>query len=433
MPMIDGAAEHRREMGQDHIEVDGEGRLVLPSNVISHLGIGPGTRVRLERDVQGLRLRPPSSPAKLYVEPTNRCNLGCRTCIRNTWDEPMGTMAANTFDRILEGLKAFSPVPKVVFGGFGEPLFHTDIVDMVARTKATGAVVELVTNGTLLTKETSRGLVSAGLDMLWLSLDGATPESYGDIRLGAQLSAVIENAERFREVVMTEGDVSEHCCELVPEAATEIGIAFVAMRRNIADLPAVVDIGKKLDARRFLVTNVLPYSRDMVQEALYYRTLAASHYRELRLPDIDVDENSLGPILRATSAVNGNLRHGDFAASRGRCPFIDSGAGVVGWDGRFSPCLPLLYSHAAYLGYLSYDKRFSRSWAVGNVGISFLPDLWSNGRHLAFRERVEAFEFPPCTSCGSCDLFESNEEDCFGNEFPTCGGCLWAQGVLRCP
>ncbi len=26
-----------------------------------------------------------------------------------------------------------------------------------------------------------------------------------------------------------------------------------------------------------------------------------------------------------------------------------------------------------------------------------------------------------------------NEEDCFGNTFPTCGGCLWAQGVIRCP
>jgi hypothetical protein len=30
-------------------------------------------------------------------------------------------------------------------------------------------------------------------------------------------------------------------------------------------------------------------------------------------------------------------------------------------------------------------------------------------------------------------MSEANEEDCFGNGFPTCGGCLWAQGVLQCP
>jgi MoaA/NifB/PqqE/SkfB family radical SAM enzyme len=27
---------------------------------------------------------------KVYVEPTNRCNLICVTCIRNSWDEPFG-------------------------------------------------------------------------------------------------------------------------------------------------------------------------------------------------------------------------------------------------------------------------------------------------------------------------------------------------------
>jgi hypothetical protein len=28
---------------------------------------------------------------------------------------------------------------------------------------------------------------------------------------------------------------------------------------------------------------------------------------------------------------------------------------------------------------------------------------------------------------------ERYEEDCYGNTFPACGGCLWAQGVIQCP
>ena len=35
--------------------------------------------------------------------------------------------------------------------------------------------------------------------------------------------------------------------------------------------------------------------------------------------------------------------------------------------------------------------------------------------------------------CGWYDFSLANEEDCFGNAFPTCGGCLWSQGVIRCP
>jgi hypothetical protein len=30
-------------------------------------------------------------------------------------------------------------------------------------------------------------------------------------------------------------------------------------------------------------------------------------------------------------------------------------------------------------------------------------------------------------------MAEKNEEDCFANSFPTCGGCLWAQGVIQYP
>ena len=33
----------------------------------------------------------------------------------------------------------------------------------------------------------------------------------------------------------------------------------------------------------------------------------------------------------------------------------------------------------------------------------------------------------------SCDMFGENKEDCIGNTHPTCGGCLWAEGVLSCP
>ena len=137
--------------------------------------------------------------AKVYVEPTNLCNLECRTCIRNVWDEPLGRMTRETFARIVEGLRAFSPTPTVFFGGFGEPLAHPDIVEMVAQAKALGAPVELITNGTLLTEDLSRQLIEAGLDVLWVSLDGATPESYADVRLGAALPQVLENLAGFRD------------------------------------------------------------------------------------------------------------------------------------------------------------------------------------------------------------------------------------------
>ena len=106
-------------------EVDGEGRIILAPEVLKRYGMEPGTRFFLEERSDALILRRPAmNLSKIYIEPTNACNLQCRTCMRNSWHESPGWMSEGTFDRVLEGLKTFSPVPSVFFGGYGEPLFH---------------------------------------------------------------------------------------------------------------------------------------------------------------------------------------------------------------------------------------------------------------------------------------------------------------------
>jgi len=409
-----------------HLEAGG--RLVLSPELLSRYGVKAGTRVLVDEDANGLKLVCPTRLAKLYVEPTNECNLHCRTCLRNTWQEPMGKMSEVIFDRVIEGLRDFSPPPAVFFGGLGEPLHHPRIVDMVAQAKELGAHVELITNGTLLTSDLSRRLLTAGVDVLWVSIDGAKPESYADIRLGAEFPQVVENITEFCRIIRTDGCVSG-CC-FVPTFVAELGIVFVAMKRNMDDLPAVLSLGRKLGARRFVVTNVLPYAEEMRREILYASVFARNGYPSLSLPRIEESEITRDPLCRAMDSLNLTLAMGNPRVAVDRCPFIESGTGAVSWDGNLSPCLPLLHSHVSFS--IPRD-RASRRWAIGNLTERSLAELWYTPEHVAFRERVQVFDFSPCTICGGCDLADNNEEDCFGNVFPTCGGCLWAQGVIQCP
>src|SRR5574340_321417 len=131
-------------------EVDQQGRLVLPPELVSQYGLTPGARLRIEPDSNSLRLhRSVQHLAKVYIEPTNRCNLTCRTCMRNTWDEPLGTMSAPVFDRIIAGIGSLDVKPSVMFAGIGEPLSHPRLLDMVAQVHTLGCTVELTTNGTM--------------------------------------------------------------------------------------------------------------------------------------------------------------------------------------------------------------------------------------------------------------------------------------------
>ena len=408
-------------------EVDEQGRLIFPPEMAAQFGLQPGVKFRLENGGNRLQMhRPVTQLTKVYIEPTDQCNIACRTCIRNGWDESLGRMTEETFERILDGVQKLSPMPTIFFGGLGEPLFHKQTVAWIARAKAIGAQVELITNGTMLTEKRSRQIIEAGLDVIWVSIDGATPESYADVRLGAQLPKVLKNLSLFRK--MRPGGHYPR---------PEIGIAFVAMARNIDDLPEVLRIGRSLGAKYFSVSNVLPYTANMQSEMLYTRTLrdvtymSSPTHAKLSLPRMDINEKTREAFLQALrSGYNVNFAGNSLGGATDVCNFIESGTMSIGWDGGVSPCWPLMHTHTSYL---HGKPHLSRRHVVGNVNEQSLPDIWLDDEYLAYRQKVQSFGFAPCTFCGGCEMSEANEEDCFGNEFPACGGCLWAQGVIQCP
>jgi MoaA/NifB/PqqE/SkfB family radical SAM enzyme len=409
-------------------EVDEEGRLLLPAALRAQYGLEPGARLRLDEGSNHLRLhRPVTQLTKIYVEPTVRCNLSCRTCIRHNWqEEDGGTMSDDTFAAILASASRLSPLPTFFFGGLGEPLFHTRTIGWIRQVKALGARAELITNGTMLGERRARQLIASGLDLLWVSIDGATPESYADIRLGAELPQVLANLRLFRK--LRRG--SHH-------PRPEIGVAFVAMRRNIDDLPEVLHMARNLGAKHFSVSNVLAYTEEMQAEMLYAHTvrnvayMSSPWHAQLSLPRLDIDETTRDALFRAfDSDYNVTFAGNSLAGANDVCSFIESGTISIGWDGSVSPCLPLLHTHITYL---HGKERVNRRHILGNVNEHDLLDLWYDPEYVAYRQRVQSFAFAPCTFCGGCEMSEANEDDCFGNEFPACGGCLWAQGVIQCP
>ena len=172
--------------------------------------------------------------------------------------------------------------------------------------------------------------------MLWVSLDGATPETYADVRLGAELPTIIKNLERF---------VKMRAAGHYP--SPEIGIAFVAMKRNISDLPNVIKIGKSLRAKYFSVSNLQPATEDMQADRLYNRTtrdiayLQAPHLPSLSLPKMDFDESTKGALFEvfnsglniSYAAITGEAQM-MFATSWRTVPCLSRGRGMSVRAGR---------------------------------------------------------------------------------------------------
>lgn len=394
--------------------------VALPPQAARRLGLSKGAqldvvvrrgRVEILPDIHSL--------SRVYIEPTSRCNLACRTCIQRTWDEPQGDMSPAVFDKLVQDLRGFPHLESVMLGGFGEPTAHPDIVRMVAALKKTGALVEMVSNGTLLDDKMAGGLIGAGLDRLWISFDGADEPTFERNRQGARFKAVVENIKRLRGKI-------------------ELGIAFVVTRSNFSDLGNLGWLAKKTGAVFVSVSNVIPYAPYMESQMVCSLAMRLGSMSQARggaavdLPRLDLNDTTRDALWRL---AGGNESVSVMGAPIGtpvdECRFIRERCSFVRWDGAVAPCMALLHSHV--LHFLGVERR-NKSYSFGNIAARKFSDIWNAPDYASFREKVVKFDFSPCHSCGGCSFSGDNKEDCGGNVHPaTCGGCLWAQGVIQCP
>ena len=414
------------------IEIDQKGNLLLPNRIKEQFGIVPGNKLILEESEDHIHLsRSTNSLNRVYVEITNRCNLDCRVCIRKVWDDQPGSMSLKSFQRIVKDIQCFNPVPEIFFGGFGEPLSHPDIIEMIKQAKIIGSQTALITNGTLLSGDMSEKLIASGLDMLWISIDGAHPESYLDVRLGDHLPQIIENLEKFQSARAKEYGSSPW------SGKPTLGIAMVMMKRNAAELSDIVELGKKLGAIDFFITNALAHSKEIEQEILYKKSIyqpggvRSGNEPRLWLPRMDFEDpipEEVGKLIQQGYQVH--ISGKQVNRNPFTCPFVAKGAMVIRWDGKISPCLPLMYEHTAV--FEDWERQVY-PYFVGDIHSESLAALWSDRHYQALREKLQDMDFSPCVDCHTCEMSENNLSDCIGYDHPTCGGCLWAHGVIQCP
>ena len=401
-------------------------QLLLTDELAKFLGAEDTTTFRVVKHQNKIEIYPNiHNLAKVYIEPTTLCNLNCRTCIRETWHEPLGSMKREVFDGLIEQLKEFKSLQSVMFGGFGEPTYHKEILYMIGQVKALGLKVEMVTNGTLLNEAMLQGMLDNGLDTLWVSFDGTSEDSFDDIRAGASFNEVVQNLRRLKEL----NRQSTH--------KIKVGIAFVVMKRNINELRKLGTLIKSVGAEMVSVSNVIPYSSDMLDQMVCENSLDNQSYYPnsipINLPFIDKTETTkqtLFELFRNYNNINIMRNHIDTEA--GSCRFVKERCTFIRWDGAVSSCMGLLHSYKTYFTCGRMEREVT-AYVLGDTRENSLKTIWDGQEYHDFREKVDEFDFSPCLQCGPCDLAEKNEEDCFGNKFPTCGGCLWAQGVIQCP
>jgi MoaA/NifB/PqqE/SkfB family radical SAM enzyme len=249
------------------------------------------------------------------VEVTTRCNLsGCIMCPRTAWPERWQAqdLTWEIFEALLPSLQFFSHIH---LSGWGEPLVHPRLWDMVQALRAQRVKVSLTTNGLALNEEVQR-LVLENLDVVAISLDGARGETYERIRPGAD----------FREVT---GNIAALCSRKrsLGLQKPEVVLLFLKMRPNLPELPAVLRLAASLGADRVNAPNldfipvpemeplslVSPSPPDSVIKATQLQAAAEAEalnlpFRDFSLyPHFDLKVCDANPLRNAFVTVSGEV------------------------------------------------------------------------------------------------------------------------------
>jgi len=167
-------------------------------------------------------------PAMVLVGNTNVCNLDCIHCFHRTWrKEPDYTPTFLEEELVIKILDEVGEHPGTVLNIAcdGEPFVDKRLIGFLeyARDKGIGPITTN-TNGTLLTEEVCRKILERPLlDIVNVSIDAFTPETYKRIR-GGDYETVFNNTLRLVEMRNKLHSKTKLMVNIInqPEAADEV-------------------------------------------------------------------------------------------------------------------------------------------------------------------------------------------------------------------
>ena len=138
-------------------------------------------------------------PYRLWIEPTNKCNLACIMCPNKDFSkDDLGFMDYEFYKDLIDQAIPFTH--DINLHHRGEPTLHPRLIDMIRYADARGMKVKLHTNGTTLKESYAKDLLQSGLRLISFSFDGYAKHTYERIRVRSNFNRTLANIHRFLEL-----------------------------------------------------------------------------------------------------------------------------------------------------------------------------------------------------------------------------------------
>ncbi len=205
-----------------------------------------------------------SFPSRMYLELTNACNLDCPMCGQSFFRGKRALLDP----RVVNKLEPIYPyLDDLCLAGFGETLIHPHLKEIIYAIPSY-VPTRIITNGLPLHEEII-DFLTGNLHSLWVSFEATDPETYQKIRGVDAYHRLLDQIRQLQETKERRGT-----------DLPRLFFCFVAMQRNIHQLPAYIEQASKLGAEGVHVNFLTVFRDSLKEQSLYFDREKAEEYFE---------------------------------------------------------------------------------------------------------------------------------------------------------
>ena len=271
-------------------------------------------------------------PFKLIVDPSSICQLHCPLCPTGQGDQSRGRgfMDLVKYKGLIDEVSSY--VIFIDLFNWGEPLLNKKLPDMIRYASKKGLVTRINTNLNFFSRKMAKDLVESRPDVLIVSLDGASQETYSKYRKGGNFDEVIIHIQWIVEEKKKQKTKKPF---LVWQ--------FLAMKHNEHEIPTAKKIALEIGVNQVVLH---PVRCDMGKE-IFMTDEEKIKKTEAWLPAEDT--LSRYDYQKKQRKLNYKYCHHLWTKS------------TVNWDGSVSPCCGI-YDKKHDFGNAFEEKSFKSIW-----------------------------------------------------------------------
>ena len=314
----------------------------------------------------------------IEVEVTTRCYLRCRHCEHTYFPkEYQGQdLTIAEFKNLIDSLPNLKWINLT---GEGSPFLNKDFMAMLRYVKSKGIFVDFSHDFFMFNEDIGRELINLGIERIYFSIDGATPEVYNNVRVGSDFDRVIKNVKRFIQL-------KKEMQSPLPELCFRFAF-FKDNYQDLINLPALIaSLGDR---------------RDMGDDASV-NIVGLLEFEQTKGLEVELPQNIIDQVNKGFKDLGITVYWSHPTHNETNKPPMD-------WCVFHSEPYVMITGHViADCAVLMSNRRpFLEAHSFGNIKTENIKQIWDSDKYREFRRVVVDRNSPVPSICYGCRVFNT--------------------------